>query len=890
MGKRIGYLLALIMLLASVVGSFWVDTPIVKADATSMEQLILGSYNHASGAYSYPKFMPPSGGSVLHDAYTITQVAGSGWAVYLGAKAGYYRVGEVLYDFPVSTVTSQTWSIRCTGNPTGTLYTRVRSASGDSILGTLGELDVSTMTPGSQIDYVFNSGTAVVSTIQDIRVTAEYTGGDSSNYITFFGATGNVYKGGHYSRFTDSWTDQTGNDFIWSNLTYYTSDGYEQVISSAGALSYLTINAPGSTDAHVVLYKNGTATTLEVALSGDSYGRDSTHSVSVSASDRIALAWVGGTFSSLEWSVKFTSSAPNCALILGKLDSVAATSYGLPNQSYSGETAYASAYGVIPCGGVIEDLYVHYCSQSDDFIASYARTVTLMINGVETDLSVTVAGLSMDNSDTAHQIEVNVGDTIAMKCVVVGGSSISYSPDDPTWGMLFTPDNNGESFITGYGASMTNSYYHELSGQGTYHGIAGWTNWQSTETGEDGCVQTGQFGVTMSLYAQVDSSPGTGKSYQMALRTDSVTTDLSVTISGANTTGNDTSHIVYLEDYDQLALVCYTSGSPSSVRSHWGICIDMGGDVSSTPTVTTLTARNIGVSTANLRGYLNNNGGLECQYRFIYGETISYGSSTEWTGALSTGQSFMDIAVSLTADTEYHFRASAMNDNGVSYGDDETFTTGDALGPPTNFRVTKITSSSLSLAWTKGDYAPYTWINYKAGEYPSDHSDGTNIYDGAESACTVSDLTAGTTYYFRAWGYDLYPASWSIGYAQLFVTTSAEGAPGEGTWPTPTNPNWITTADASKLTGMPGYGIVDDVAAKLDMTTGNMFCIILIMLAAALNVLVYVLSRSVIVAIVVVVFVLLVGLAAGPIPGWIFFIYLVIAIPAGYLLTRGEAL
>lgn len=62
--------------------------------------------------------------------------------------------------------------------------------------------------------------------------------------------------------------------------------------------------------------------------------------------------------------------------------------------------------------------------------------------------------------------------------------------------------------------------------------------------------------------------------------------------------------------------------------------------------------------------------------------------------------------------------------------------------------------TSMVLNWTKASGSMSTIITYRIDTYPATPIDGTISYNGTASQCTVSNLVAGTTYYFSAWGYD----------------------------------------------------------------------------------------------------------------------------------------
>jgi DNA-binding beta-propeller fold protein YncE len=86
----------------------------------------------------------------------------------------------------------------------------------------------------------------------------------------------------------------------------------------------------------------------------------------------------------------------------------------------------------------------------------------------------------------------------------------------------------------------------------------------------------------------------------------------------------------------------------------------------------------VGVSEAKL-GALVNPGGMQTTYRFEYGPTAAYGSSTPFPeGSVGEGVAARAVwasASGLAAGTTYHYRVVATNELGTVYGEDQTFTT-----------------------------------------------------------------------------------------------------------------------------------------------------------------------------------------------------------------------
>jgi Fibronectin type III domain len=94
------------------------------------------------------------------------------------------------------------------------------------------------------------------------------------------------------------------------------------------------------------------------------------------------------------------------------------------------------------------------------------------------------------------------------------------------------------------------------------------------------------------------------------------------------------------------------------------------------PTVSTLSATNIGRTSATLRGSVNAHG-KATSFSFQYGTTSAYGAQTASASA-GSGTSAITVTTKvsgLTAGTTYHYRIVASNADGTSAGGDRTFTT-----------------------------------------------------------------------------------------------------------------------------------------------------------------------------------------------------------------------
>jgi hypothetical protein len=97
------------------------------------------------------------------------------------------------------------------------------------------------------------------------------------------------------------------------------------------------------------------------------------------------------------------------------------------------------------------------------------------------------------------------------------------------------------------------------------------------------------------------------------------------------------------------------------------------------PEVTTMPPSVVGATSATLLGYLADDGGSSCEYRFRYHlqkAGAGAGRETAWECCARTGQVFTCVVDGLAAGEEYVFVAQARNSAGAASGEQVSFVTG----------------------------------------------------------------------------------------------------------------------------------------------------------------------------------------------------------------------
>jgi len=316
------------------------------------------------------------------------------------------------------------------------------------------------------------------------------------------------------------------------------------------------------------------------------------------------------------------------------------------------------------------------------------------------------------------------------------------------------------------------------------------------DTGWTGSVTTGQnFSLDISglsqgtLYyfaAQVKNSAGIGTGSELSFLTKpEVPTELTATAANSTqinlhwtkgigalktlvrrSTGNypvDRNHgdLVYFDTVTNFSDAGLTAGTTYYYRA-WsevtaGSLQQWSDDYASitaattgAPTATTNAATLVEETTATLHGTVASSGGESCQYRFVYGTSPGvYTYTTDWTGSVTTGQNFSVDISGLSQGTLYYFAAQVKNSAGIGTGSELSFLTKPEA--PTKLTAVVASSTQINLSWTKGIGANRTKVMRKAGSYPTDYNDGTPAYFDTGTNFSDTGLTAGTTYYYRAW-------------------------------------------------------------------------------------------------------------------------------------------
>ncbi len=206
-------------------------------------------------------------------------------------------------------------------------------------------------------------------------------------------------------------------------------------------------------------------------------------------------------------------------------------------------------------------------------------------------------------------------------------------------------------------------------------------------------------------------------------------------------------------------LTADNAGTGTITADHATVTDDSTGTITVSailPTVTTTTASSIGNTSAESGGEVTSDGGGTVTARGVCW-SISANPDTGdscTTDGTGTG-TFTSSMTGLTPDTEYYYRAYAVNEAGPSYGAELTFTTED----PPEVSTTAASSVTWNSAQLNGNLTyvgsassvdvSFEWGTTSGGPYPNSTASESMSSTGTFNA-SLSSLSEDTTYYFRA--------------------------------------------------------------------------------------------------------------------------------------------
>ena len=276
----------------------------VSADSDVVSQILVLANSETIGDYTQPASATcSSAASSGASTTTITGVFGYEHSIYNGGekrKGIHLEAGAALLG---ETITGMSMWMKKSGSPTGTLSFQVY-ATDDSLVATLGTLDVSTLTT-SFVEKSSGTVTGSRTLVTGDRVVVEYLGGDASNKVTVEVAATCLYDCGQTAATTyqasDTWHDNATNDYHMS-FTYETfTNPCSNAVDDNTATSWLSSTetnpniyvdmSSSTTTSNLALYPNTGTTETEITIQSSDNASSWTTQRTITWSNLTEGAW-----------------------------------------------------------------------------------------------------------------------------------------------------------------------------------------------------------------------------------------------------------------------------------------------------------------------------------------------------------------------------------------------------------------------------------------------------------------------------------------------------------------------------------------------------------------------------------------------------------------------
>lgn len=331
---------------------------------------------------------------------------------------------------------------------------------------------------------------------------------------------------------------------------------------TAGTLSNLYVYAPNALSAGqsyaVTVMVNGSATGLTCTVDSTGlFAFDNAHTVSVVDGDYVQYRVVPtGTpvaqANGMKFGLAHTATATDgsggmfSSFVVGST-ALSSTAFAALNRGDNATQTTTTQSATMPCAGTMNKLIVKLGTAPG---TGSTRAITVVKNGVDTGLTVSISGTGTTGSVTSAVSWV-AGDTVYVKTAVSGAvaaaSSIYIAVE-------WTPTNAGEVpyFGGGLSPSQTATQYGGLTGLGTFGAT------------EDAAVEVSPIAFTITgLRVDLATATGAGKSRTTTIRDNATNTVASVVMSDASATSGTWSATVNIAAGRLVSVQASASGTPA---------------------------------------------------------------------------------------------------------------------------------------------------------------------------------------------------------------------------------------------------------------------------------------------------------------------------------------
>ncbi len=357
-----------------------------------------------------------------------------------------------------------------------------------------------------------------------------------------------------------------------------------QCMPTGGTLGSLFINlsgnvAAGATATFTVMIAGAPSTLTCTVPAGSASASDTTHFPAVAAGQVVSIrcTYTGAPgVLWARWASVFEGSMAGESICLIHCNNRLVGTNHSEIQGYNNDRILADqSVAPMPTSGIFRKLYV--ALSADPGSAPDAYSITLVKNGVPTTLTCTIVANNTTGNNVANDVATVADDLVRVAIAPIDTPTVL---SEVAIGMVFVATTSGESLIIGgpydITAGLGTTEYNNLCTSGQA--------WTATEANAYSLIQ----GCTIrSLYVKLTIAPGGVATQTISIRLGGGASGLTVTITGAATTGNDVINTATPTDgqtcgirivpsaaalatYCFIGLVCYCSSTISETETGVG--------------------------------------------------------------------------------------------------------------------------------------------------------------------------------------------------------------------------------------------------------------------------------------------------------------------------------
>ena len=327
----------------------------------------------------------------------------------------------------------------------------------------------------------------------------------------------------------------------------------------------LTTTTPGTGKSFAfTLMKNGVATSVTVTISDANLtASDSTHNVVFEAGDTICIRSVPsgtpGAPANIRWSFLVDT--------LGRPEYFYFKTYGAPNatsryyssiqhsgRGYTSAASFVQNFSYFAQNAKVTEMYIGVRTAPG---AGKSIVFSLYKNSAEEASSqVTISGTNKIGSITGLSISLSQGDNLQISSLPSGTPTVDHVQTT----VVIRPSTDGEFSTTSVSMNLGNTGTQWNRPFMTVSNTS--TAADDTNTKE---ISPPNFTYSIKGFYVVSAvAPGAGTGYVLTLRKNGADTAITCTLSDANKTVSDTTHLVYAESNDKFSIKSTLSGAPTN--------------------------------------------------------------------------------------------------------------------------------------------------------------------------------------------------------------------------------------------------------------------------------------------------------------------------------------